>query len=100
VLTYPPVTKKAEDPQNVTGLIVPLRDSDALGKAMSQILSDPALARRMGDAGRQRAEALYDERSVLDREVQVYQKLVEEKLHQDAFGKSPARTGAQYEEGK
>ena len=77
---------------NVTGLIVPLRDGEALGKAMARILSDPALARRMGDAGRQRVEARFDERLVLDREVQVYQKLVEEKLHQDACGKSPART--------
>jgi glycosyltransferase involved in cell wall biosynthesis len=59
---------------------------------MARILSDPALARRMGDAGRQRVEARFDERLVLDREVQVYQKLVEEKLHQDACGKSPART--------
>lgn len=85
---------------NVTGLIAPLRDSEALGQAMARILSDPALAQRMGDAGRQRAEELYDERLVLDREAQVYQKLVEEKLHQNAFGKSPARTGARYEEGK
>lgn len=61
---------------DLTGLIIPLRDSRALAQAMAQILSDPGLARRMGREGRQRAEALYDERDVLDREVQVYRKLI------------------------
>ncbi|MDA0734738.1 MAG: glycosyltransferase family 4 protein [Chloroflexi bacterium] len=86
---------------DLTGLIVPLRDSQALSQAMTKILSDPALARRMGDEGRQRAEDLYDEKDVLDREVQVYRKLVKEKLHQDAFTASPtqARTPQREEPG-
>ena len=83
----------------VTGIIVPLRDSDALSHAFVKILSDSALARRMGDQGRRRAEALYDERDVLEREVQVYLRLVQEKLHQNAFAKSPAQAGARYEKG-
>jgi glycosyltransferase involved in cell wall biosynthesis len=74
----------------VTGMIVPLRDGEALGKAMARLLSSPGLARRMGDQGRQRAETLFDENLVLEREIQVYQKLVEEKLHQNAFKKSAA----------
>lgn len=84
----------------VTGFIVPLRDSDALSNAFVKILSDPALARRMGDEGRRRAEELYDERDVLEREVQVYYRLVQEKLHQDAFAESPAQAGARYEESR
>jgi hypothetical protein len=50
------------------------------------------LAQRMGRQGRQRAEAMYDERDVLDREVQVYRKLIKQRLHQDAFTDSPAKT--------
>jgi hypothetical protein len=84
----------------VTGIVVPLRDSDALSQAFVKILSDPGLARRMGNEGRRRAEELYDERDVLEREVQVYFRLAEEMLHQDAFAKSPAQAGAQYEEGR
>lgn len=86
--------------RGVTGIIVPLRDSDALYQAFVRILSDPRLARRMGNEGRRRAEELYDERNVLEREVQVYVRLAEEKLHQDAFAKSPAQAGAQHEESR
>ncbi|MBI5882769.1 MAG: glycosyltransferase [Elusimicrobia bacterium] len=38
----------------ITGLVVPPRNSAALGKAISSILSDPAMARRMGKAGKAR----------------------------------------------
>jgi glycosyltransferase involved in cell wall biosynthesis len=60
---------------DLTGLIVPLRDRQALAQAMTLILSDSGLARRMGSQGRQRAEDLYNERDVLDREIQVYRNL-------------------------
>ena len=40
----------------VTGLIVPPRDVDALGHALSRLRDDPTLRRRFGDAGRARAE--------------------------------------------
>jgi glycosyltransferase involved in cell wall biosynthesis len=40
-----------------TGLLVPPRDADALGKALCALLADPARARRMGAAGRARALA-------------------------------------------
>lgn len=76
----------------LTGLIVPLRDSRALAQAMTRILSDPVLAQQMGRQGRQRAEAKYNERDVLDREVQVYRKLIKQRLHQDAFTDSPTET--------
>jgi glycosyltransferase involved in cell wall biosynthesis len=75
-----------------TGLIVPLRDSGALARALTRLLSDSDLAQRMGRQGRQRAEAMSDARDVLDREVQVYRKLIKQRLHQDAFTDSPAKT--------
>lgn len=63
-----------------TGLLVPVRSRDRLAEAMVQILSDPALAHRMGEEGRRRAEDLFDERDVLDREIRVYQQLVQHQL--------------------
>lgn len=42
-----------------TGLLVPLGDDEALRAALEQLLDDPALRRRMGVAGRARAERLF-----------------------------------------
>jgi glycosyltransferase involved in cell wall biosynthesis len=39
-----------------TGLLVPPDDVDALADALAQVLADPGLARRMGEAGRTRVE--------------------------------------------
>jgi glycosyltransferase involved in cell wall biosynthesis len=39
----------------VTGLVVPEHDPAAVAAAIGQVLADPALARRLGDAGRVRA---------------------------------------------
>jgi glycosyltransferase involved in cell wall biosynthesis len=38
----------------VTGLLVPVRDVDALAAALNRLLDDPGLRSRMGEAGRQR----------------------------------------------
>jgi glycosyltransferase involved in cell wall biosynthesis len=69
---------------DVTGMLVPLRDGEALGRAMARILSDPELGRRMGQQGRQRAEELYDEQRVLDRQVTAYWSLVQRVLPERA----------------
>jgi glycosyltransferase involved in cell wall biosynthesis len=44
----------------VTGLVVPRGDVDALASAMESLLVDPARRRRMGVAGRERALRLFD----------------------------------------
>ena len=46
-----------------TGLLVPVRDAEGLASAIETLLADPALRRRMGQAGRK----LVEERFALDR---------------------------------
>jgi glycosyltransferase involved in cell wall biosynthesis len=46
----------------VTGIIVPVKDSSWLAEAIHTILTDPDLAMRMGEAGRRKALAEFDER--------------------------------------
>ena len=51
----------------VTGTLVPARDPDRLGGAIERLLRDPALRRRMGEAGRARVEREHSlERMVAD----------------------------------
>jgi len=45
--------------ENETGLLVPPGNSDVLAAALKTLLVDPALARRLGEAGRTRAEELF-----------------------------------------
>jgi glycosyltransferase involved in cell wall biosynthesis len=41
-----------------TGILVPPKDPHALAAAICRLLDDPALAERMGKAGRERAEQM------------------------------------------
>jgi glycosyltransferase involved in cell wall biosynthesis len=50
-----------------TGLSIPAGDPAALGTALGRLVRDPDLRARMGQAGRQRALACYDEAKVLAR---------------------------------
>jgi len=56
----------------VTGYLVPVRDGGALASAIEMLLSEPERMRRMGAAGRRRAEELFAESDVLDRQMGVY----------------------------
>lgn len=61
----------------VTGVLVPTRNVDALVAALSALLEDPAAGARMGAAGRDRARRLYDERTVIERQMDVLRLLSE-----------------------
>jgi glycogen synthase len=55
-----------------TGLLVPPAQPAALAAALRRVLDDPALARRMGAAGRRRVEAHFSWASVAERTERVY----------------------------
>lgn len=57
---------------NVTGLLVPARDSRALAGALSELLADPSRAAAMGRAGRRHAEAHFRVDAVVDAIFDVY----------------------------
>lgn len=65
-----------------TGYLVPVKDPDKLAKAIIGVLSDSMLAKRMGEAGRQRVVELFDQRKALEKQLGVYRKL----LHQKGIG--------------
>jgi glycosyltransferase involved in cell wall biosynthesis len=52
-----------------TGLLVEPGDAKALADAIERLAGDPVLRRRLGVAGRDRARALYDERVVIRRQL-------------------------------
>lgn len=48
-----------------TGYLVPTRDVEALAQAIARCLQNPVQGQAMGEAGRQRALRLYDERQII-----------------------------------
>ena len=62
---------------DVTGLLVPVRDSEALANAISELISNPARCAKMGHAGRVLAETAFDEKQVVAAHLQIYQELMD-----------------------
>lgn len=63
----------------INGLLVPPGDAEALREAIGRILSDPALARRMGEAGRTLVEREFSVDAMVEGNLKVYRELLEEK---------------------
>ena len=61
----------------VTGLIVPTEDSSALAAAISQLLTDPAKAKSMGAAGKQRVAERFTTDAMMMQTTQAYRKLLD-----------------------
>lgn len=59
----------------VDGLLVPVRDAEALARAIAKLQDEPALARRLGDAARAKALAEFDERVVIAGTIAVYREI-------------------------
>jgi glycosyltransferase involved in cell wall biosynthesis len=62
-----------------TGLLVPLDDANALARAIRTLVDDPALARRLGDAGRARVEAEFGVGTMVARFAELYESLARAK---------------------
>lgn len=58
------------------GLLVPVRDADALATAIVRLHDDPDLAARLGRAARDKAMREFDERVVIAKTLAVYQSLL------------------------
>jgi glycosyltransferase involved in cell wall biosynthesis len=61
---------------DTTGLLVPVRDAEALADAIGALAIDPERRRAMGRAARKRAEAEFDERRVVSITLDVYRRLL------------------------
>lgn len=66
-----------------TGLLVPPKDPEALAQAITSLLSDPELARKMGHAGRERVNKAFG----LDRMIREMEGLYEELIARKLQGK-------------
>ncbi len=59
-----------------TGLVVPLRDPEALAKAMSSLMGDAALRARMGAEGRRRVAQLFTRKSMAEAHIALYERIL------------------------
>ncbi len=69
----------------VDGLLVPVKDGQALARAIARLHDDPALRQRLGAAARAKALAEFDERIVIRRTLEVYGQVLPGFLKPHAF---------------
>jgi glycosyltransferase involved in cell wall biosynthesis len=62
--------------EDVTGLLVPVEAPAELAAAIRRVLEEPDLARRLGDAGRDRALRLYGREQFLRSMIDIYDKVL------------------------
>ena len=62
--------------EGVTGLLVPVKDANALAKAIKSLLDDPVRCAEMGKAGRKHAEEIFDVNLVVEKHMKIYQELL------------------------
>jgi glycosyltransferase involved in cell wall biosynthesis len=68
----------------LNGLLVPPGDVAALGEAIGRVLGDPALARRLGEAGRDLVAREFSVDGMVEGNLRVYRELLEERASNGA----------------
>jgi glycosyltransferase involved in cell wall biosynthesis len=63
------------DVVNGAGLTIPVRDAGAIASAVSAILADPAMARKMGETGRSRVNEHFSWKDTVMRTTQLFEEL-------------------------
>ncbi len=58
----------------INGVLVPVKDAPALAGAMERMINDPEMRKRMGKAGRKKVEREFDEKIVIKKILEVYNK--------------------------
>jgi glycosyltransferase involved in cell wall biosynthesis len=76
VTTDHPGCRDAIDP-GVTGVLVPVRNAQALADALKGLINDPTRCLAMGNAGRALAESAFDVRQVVSAHLRIYQELID-----------------------
>jgi glycosyltransferase involved in cell wall biosynthesis len=71
--------------EGTTGFIVPIKNPERLAEAIQKIITNPNLARKMGNAARQRAVDLFDQNKTVDQQVQIYQKFFKKKRETEKY---------------
>ena len=61
--------------KDITGIIVPVRDYIELAKKIGFLLDNPILCKKMGNAGRVRAEEIFDINKVVKKHIKIYDDL-------------------------
>ena len=59
-----------------TGLLVPVKDANALACAIKLLLDNPQRCADMGRAGRKRAEEIFDLNMVVEKHIEIYEELL------------------------
>ena len=75
ITTDHPGCRDAIDP-NITGLLVPVKDSQALADSIENLISNPKKCIKMGKAGRKLAEVKFDVEHVIERHMSIYKNLL------------------------
>jgi glycosyltransferase involved in cell wall biosynthesis len=63
--------------ENVTGLLVPFGDSDALAGAVQSLIQDPARRKKLGRAAEQRARGKFSAEAIVPRYEALYHRVCE-----------------------
>ena len=59
-----------------TGLLIPIKDSNALADAIESLINNPDKRRQYGEAGRRLAERVFDVEKIINLHLDVYRQLL------------------------